>query len=60
LILDEPAAGLDAATERSFMETLDEATAGRSVILILHRLTGVERPSRILRLAAGKAIAATG
>jgi ATP-binding cassette subfamily C protein CydC len=60
LILDEPAAGLDAATERSFMETLDEATAGRSVILILHRLTGVERPSRILRLVGGKAIAATG
>jgi ATP-binding cassette subfamily C protein CydC len=60
LILDEPAAGLDAATERAFMETLDEATAGRSVILILHRLTGVERPSRILRLAGGKAIAATG
>jgi ATP-binding cassette subfamily C protein CydC len=60
LILDEPAAGLDAATERAFMETLDEATAGRSVILILHRLTGVERPSRILRLVGGKAIAATG
>jgi ATP-binding cassette subfamily C protein CydC len=60
LILDEPAAGLDAATERAFMETLDEATAGRSVILILHRLTGVERPSRILRLVGGKAIVATG
>ena len=60
LILDEPAAGLDAATERAFMETLDEATAGRSIILILHRLTGVERPHRILRLVGGKAIAATG
>jgi ATP-binding cassette subfamily C protein CydC len=42
------------------METLDEATAGRSMILILHRLTGVERPSRILRLLGGKAIVATG
>ena len=60
LILDEPAAGLDADTERAFLETLDEATAGRTVILILHRLTGVERPSRILRLVGGRAIPAAG
>lgn len=60
LILDEPAAGLDPETERAFLETLGEATAGRSVILIVHRLIGVERPSRILRLAAGRALAAMG
>ncbi|NMJ44264.1 thiol reductant ABC exporter subunit CydC [Roseomonas sp. JC162] len=60
LILDEPAAGLDADTERAFLQTLDEATAGRSVILILHHLIGVERPTRILRLAGGRAIPATG
>ncbi|MGG5886035.1 thiol reductant ABC exporter subunit CydC [Falsiroseomonas sp. HC035] len=60
LILDEPAAGLDPETERAFLETLGEATAGRSVILIVHRLVGVERPTRIFRLAAGKAIFATG
>lgn len=60
LILDEPAAGLDAATERAFLETLDEATAGRSVILITHRLMGVERPTRILRLVGGRAIPAMG
>lgn len=58
LILDEPAAGLDAATERAFLETLEAATAGRSVILITHRLIGVERPTRILRLLAGRAIPA--
>ena len=60
LILDEPAAGLDADTERAFLQTLDEATAGRSVILILHHLIDVERPTRILRLAGGRAIPATG
>ena len=60
LILDEPAAGLDAVTERAFLETLGEATAGRTVILIVHRLIGVERPGRILRLAAGRALAAMG
>ncbi len=60
LILDEPAAGLDPDTERAFLETLGEATAGRTVILIVHRLIGVERPTRILRLAGGRALAAMG
>jgi ATP-binding cassette subfamily C protein CydC len=31
---------------------------GRSVVLITHRLTGVERLDRVWRLSAGKAIAA--
>jgi ATP-binding cassette subfamily C protein CydC len=58
LILDEPCAGLDAETERAFLSTLNEVAEGRSVILITHRLTGVERLDRIWRLAAGKAVAA--
>jgi len=60
LILDEPAAGLDPSAERAFLETLDSATEGRSVILIAHRLLGVERPTRILRLIGGRAIHAMG
>ena len=58
IILDEPTAGLDAATERAFLETLDTALGGRSAILITHRLIGVERPTRILRLAGGQALPA--
>ncbi len=58
LILDEPCAGLDAETERAFLATLNEVAQGRSVILITHRLTGVERLDRIWRLSAGKAVAA--
>jgi ATP-binding cassette, subfamily C, bacterial CydC len=60
LILDEPCAGLDADTERAFLETLNETAAGRTVILITHRLTGVERLDRIYRLSGGKAVAAAG
>ncbi|MFC7538623.1 ATP-binding cassette domain-containing protein [Siccirubricoccus deserti] len=60
LILDEPTAGLDAETERAFLETLETVTAGRSVILITHRLTGVERPTRILRLVGGRVLSAAG
>jgi ATP-binding cassette subfamily C protein CydC len=60
LILDEPCAGLDAETEREFFATLAEAAAGRSVLLLAHRLTGAERLDRIFRLAEGRALAATG
>ncbi len=58
LILDEPAAGLDAETEQSFLSTLNEVAPGRTVILIAHRLTGVERLDRIWRLSGGVATAA--
>jgi ATP-binding cassette, subfamily C, bacterial CydC len=58
LILDEPCAGLDAETERAFLATLNDVAEGRSVVLITHRLTGVEKLDRIWRLSAGKAIAA--
>lgn len=58
LILDEPATGLDAATERAFLVTLNQVAAGRTVVLIVHRLTGVERLDRIFRLSAGHAVAA--
>jgi ATP-binding cassette subfamily C protein CydC len=60
LILDEPCAGLDAETERAFLTTLNEVAEGRTVILIAHRLIGVEKLDRIYRLSGGKAVAATG
>lgn len=58
LILDEPCAGLDAETERAFLTTLNTVAEGRTVILIAHRLVGVERLDRIYRLSGGKAVAA--
>lgn len=60
LILDEPCAGLDAETEREFFLTLNDAVSGRTLILIAHRLSGVERLDRIFRLSAGHAVAAAG
>lgn len=58
LILDEPATGLDAATERAFLTTLNDIAPGRTVVLIVHRLVGVERLDRIFRLSVGRAVAA--
>ena len=58
LVLDEPCAGLDAETERAFLATLNEVAEGRTLLLIAHRLIGVERLDRIWRLSGGKAVAA--
>ncbi|CAH2599098.1 Transport ATP-binding protein CydC [Rhodovastum atsumiense] len=60
LILDEPCAGLDAETERDFMATLNDVAQGRTLVLIAHRLTGVERLDRIWRISGGVAVAAAG
>jgi len=60
LILDEPCAGLDSATEMEFLKTLNTATRNRTVLLIVHRLTGAEQLDRIWRLANGTLMAATG
>jgi len=59
LLLDEPCAGLDAATEMEFFKVLNQAVTGRTVLLIAHRLTGVEQLDRIWRLTAGSLMAAT-
>jgi ATP-binding cassette, subfamily C, bacterial CydC len=60
LILDEPCTGLDAETERAFLATLNDVAEGRTVILIAHRLIGVEKLDRIYRISGGKAVAAAG
>jgi ATP-binding cassette subfamily C protein CydC len=58
LLLDEPCAGLDAATEMEFLRVMFAAAAGRTVVLIAHRLTGAEQLDRIWRLTAGTLMAA--
>lgn len=60
ILLDEPCAGLDAATEQEFFRVFNAATEGRTVLLILHRLTGVEYLDRIWRLTGGALVAAAG
>lgn len=59
LILDEPCSGLDLETERAFLATLNETMGERTVLLITHRLTGVEKLDRIFRLQNGRLTAAT-
>ena len=50
LILDEPTASLDSLVERSIFEALPEATRGRTIFLVAHRLATVQHADRILLL----------
>lgn len=51
LVLDEPTEGLDTITEQALMTAIVKLMAGRSVLLITHKLTGVtEQFERVLRL----------
>jgi ABC-type multidrug transport system fused ATPase/permease subunit len=56
LILDEPTANLDALTEREIMAELQPLMAGRTTIMITHRLVGLESVDEILVLDAGRVV----
>lgn len=56
LILDEPTEGLDAETEKQLMEALLELMAGRSVLLITHRLVGLQVMDEVVLLDSGKIV----
>lgn len=53
LIMDEPTSSLDVFTERILQTALDRIVAGRTTILIAHRLSTVRDADRILVIAAG-------
>src|SRR2546425_3638453 len=56
LILDEPTTGLDAAAEQAVMGALERAAAGRTTLIIAHRLTTVRLADRIVVLDRGRII----
>jgi len=56
LILDEPTTGLDAAAEQTVMDALERAAAGRTTLIIAHRLTTVRLADRIVVLDRGRIV----
>jgi ABC-type multidrug transport system fused ATPase/permease subunit len=54
LILDEPTSALDAASEELLLEALDNLPAGRTRLVIAHRLSTVRAAHRILVLQEGR------
>jgi ATP-binding cassette subfamily C protein CydCD len=53
LVLDEPTANLDPLTERQFLDLLFSLDRRRSLLLITHRLVGLEQMDEILVLDSG-------
>ncbi len=54
LILDEPTAALDPATENQLVASLQAAASDRLVIVIAHRLSTIRSADRIVFLDEGK------
>ena len=46
-LLDEPTEGLDATTEQHMLSLLQRLTRGKTVIMVTHRLSGLEQMDRI-------------
>jgi thiol reductant ABC exporter CydC subunit len=56
LILDEPTANLDPLTERAVMSAIQNLMAGRTTLIITHRLAGLEDADEIVVLRAGQIV----
>jgi thiol reductant ABC exporter CydD subunit len=56
LVLDEPTAQLDSGSEAAVVEAIEELRAGRTVLLVGHRLTTVARADRVALMARGRVV----
>jgi ABC-type multidrug transport system fused ATPase/permease subunit len=56
LVLDEPAASLDRDSEAALQRALDELRAGRTTLVIAHRLATIRAADRVVVLAGGRVI----
>ncbi|WJY67781.1 putative multidrug resistance ABC transporter ATP-binding/permease protein YheH [Corynebacterium auris] len=56
MLLDEATATLDPATEKAVLDATDHATAGRTAVVVAHRLATAARADRILVVAEGRII----
>jgi ATP-binding cassette, subfamily C, bacterial CydC len=56
LLLDEPATGLDPTTEAQMMAELDAVMVGRAVLMVTHRLQGLENWDEIIVMREGRIV----
>lgn len=58
LILDDSTSAIDSATEDQIQQAIERASAGRTTILITHRLSQIRWADQIVVLRRGKVVAA--
>jgi len=56
MLLDEATSALDAANERMVQKALDQASEGRTTLVIAHRLATVRKASRIVVFEQGRVV----
>ena len=56
LVLDEATSALDAESERAVQEALERLMAGRTVLVIAHRLSTVRRADQLVVLDEGRIV----
>ena len=56
LLLDEPTSALDANTEADFLVSLEALMAGRTVVIVAHRLSTIRGADRIYVLDRGRVV----
>lgn len=56
LIFDEATSALDNETEAAIMESIDSLQGSKTMIIIAHRLTTIERCDKIYRVEGGKIV----
>jgi ATP-binding cassette subfamily B protein len=56
MLLDEATSALDAANERLVQKALEQASQGRTTLVIAHRLATVRRADRIIVMEAGRIV----
>lgn len=56
ILLDEPTEGLDAATEQSILQILHQHSKNKTLVMVTHRLTQLEKMDKIVVMDAGHVV----
>jgi ATP-binding cassette subfamily B protein len=56
LVLDDPLSAVDTRTEAAILDAIDEASRGRTLVLVTHRVAAAARCDQVVVLDAGRVV----